>query len=1121
MTPTDGSFTITLDPHSIYSLTTTTGQKKAAAAPPTPSDFPPYYSDDFEGYAVNDTPKYFSDQSGGFEVAKRADGNGKCLRQVITQKGIEWALNPYPETFIGNTNWTDYEVSSDVYIEDSGFVTVFGRLGNKRSWKAAQPNGYWLKVDDKGSWELNADSKMLASGTVTFSANTWHSLKLKFSGSNIMALIDGLLVANARDIQYSCGMAGVGSGWNKAQFDNFQVSPFTGPQPKPRHDPGFVNLAKGKKATVSSQFSDEYSADKAVDGDSTTTRWCSAPGTGAGQWLEIDFGTDVTFDTVVTREYRGFITTYKIQYWNGSDWADAYVGGSMEDPSPKLDTFPPVTARKIRRLMTSTSGVYSSVSVWELEVYNTTSAPPAKTVPDWENPEMIGRNKEPPHCTLIPYPDTATALKATCEASPFYKSLNGSWKFNWVRKPADRPMDFYRPNYDVADWDDIAVPSNWELKGYGIPIYTNVTHPFYPENPNPPHIPHDYNPVGSYRTEFTVPDNWKGRQIFLHFDGVKSAFYLWLNGKKVGYSQGSMTPAEFNITKYLRKGKNTLAAEVYRWCDASYVEDQDTWRLSGIYRDVYLFSTPAVHLRDFFVRCDLDEQYRDATLKVTAKFKNYSDSSTDAHTLEVTLLDDDGNAVGTDPLMVTRVKGMAGGHKRVVNLEAKLDNPRKWTAETPNLYTVLLTLKNPKGKVIEVERCNFGFREVEIKDAQLFVNGVSIKVKGVNRHEHDPDYGFTVPISRMIQDIKLIKQANMNMVRTSHYPNAPVWYELCDKYGIYLMDEANMESHAISYGLNRLPGSDPKWRAASVDRMASVVERDKNHASVIFWSLGNEAGHGDNIKAMAEYARKNDPTRLLQCRQMNSAVDTDNLSYQTVEWCINWTKENPDRPYLMEEYAYARGNAVGNLQEYQTAIETHKNFVGALIWDWADKGLREFSPDGKMFWAYGGDYGPPGIPSDGTMICDGIVGSDRKPDPEYYEVKKVYQYIKAEPVDLAAGKVRVHNKYDFLGLDFVNIFWELTADGKVIQNGSLPKISLSPKQKQDVTVPFKKPLLKPGTEYWLKISFALAEDTLWADRGHVVAWDQFKVPFCVLSSVENIDNMPTLELQQSDEAWCH
>jgi beta-galactosidase len=741
-------------------------------------------------------------------------------------------------------------------------------------------------------------------------------------------------------------------------------------------------------------------------------------------------------------------------------------------------------------------------------------------LPDWENPEMIGLNKEPPHCTLIPCLDEKTALTGTLESSPFYKSLNGKWKFNWVKKPAHRPKEFYKPEYNVSDWNDITVPGNWELQGHDIPIYTNVSYPFNPTNPTPPYIPNDYNPVGSYRTDFTVPEAWKDRQIFLHFDGVKSAFYLWVNGQKVGYSEESTTPAEFNVTKYLKKDTNVLAAEVYRWCDGSYVEDQDTWRLSGIYRDVYLFSTPQVHLRDFFVRCDLDGEYRHAMLKVTAKVRNYSAGPALDHTIEVSLLNPDGKPVGKNPLMTAKTGTIVAGTDAVLEMQAEVKNPKKWSAEIPNLYIIMLALKDSSARTIEVERCNFGFRKVEVKDGQILVNGVPTIFKGVNRHEHDPDYGFTVPVSRMIQDIKLIKQANMNIVRTSHYPNQPIWYELCDKYGLYLMDEADMESHGISYGLNKLPGSDPKWTAASISRMASVVQRDKNHPSVIFWSLGNEAGFGSNIKAMADYARSVDPTRLLQYRQMNSVVDTDNLSYQTVEWCIDWAKEHPTRPYLMEEYAYARGNAVGDLQEYQDAFESYKNLCGALIWDWADKALRKFDENGKMFWAYGGDYGPPGTPSDGTMVCNGIVGPDRDPEPEYYEVKKVYQYVKGEPVDLAAGKISIRNKYDFLSLDFLNVTWELTVDGKVIQQGSLPKMALPPKQAQTITIDFKKPQVTAGAEYHLKVIFTLADDTSWADKGHIVAWDQFKLPFDAPESpAEKIEAMPELKLDESDDAF--
>ena len=743
-----------------------------------------------------------------------------------------------------------------------------------------------------------------------------------------------------------------------------------------------------------------------------------------------------------------------------------------------------------------------------------TAALAAAAVPDWENPRVFSVNKEPAHCTLMPYPDTDTALLGTREASPFHKSLNGKWKFHWVSKPDDRPKDFYKLDYDVGSWSKINVPGNWELQGYGIPIYVNVGYPFSPDrSSNPPHIPHDNNPVGSYRTEFQVPADWQGRQVFLHFDGVRSAFYLWINGKKVGYSQGSRTPAEFNITKYLRSGKNVLAAEVYRYSDGSYLEDQDTWRLSGIFRDVYLFSTPQVHLRDFFVRCDLDEKYQDASLMVTAKVSNWSDEDAASHTIEVCLLDADHKSVGKAPFMQGKLEPVKAGEEAVIDFKkADVANPLKWTAETPNLYTVLLTLKDASGNIVEVERCNFGFRKIELKGGQMLVNGVPILIKGVNRHENDPDTGYYVTVESMTKDIKLMKQNNINAVRTCHYANDPKWFDLCNHYGIYLVNECNLESHGVR---EWLPKSLPEWKNACVDRMASIVERDKNHPSVVIWSLGNEAGFGDNFKAMAEHAKKVDPTRLVQYAEADEDPITDIVCpmYVKIEGLIEYASKEHRRPMILCEYAYSRGNATGNFQDYWDVFESHKHLQGGFIWDWADKSLRAFDCEGKMFWTYGGDYGPSGTPSDGSMVSNGIVGPDRDPEPELYEVKKVYQYIKAEPIDLSSGKIRIRNKYDFLTLDFVDIYWELTLDDEVLQKGSLPKMSLAPKQQKEVTIPLQEPALKAGAEYWLKIIFALAEDTLWADRGHIVAWDQFKLPYlCPAVGAEDIETMPQLKL---------
>ena len=436
------------------------------------------------------------------------------------------------------------------------------------------------------------------------------------------------------------------------------------------------------------------------------------------------------------------------------------------------------------------------------------------TVPDWENPEMVGRNKEPAHCTLVPYPNTAMALQGKREASPFYKSLNGNWKFNWVRKPADRPRDFYKPDYDVSGWKEIPVPANWQMHGYGRPIYLNVRFPF---PSNPPHIPHEYNPVGSYRRSFVIGPEWKDRQVFIHFDGVKSAFYLWVNGQKIGYSQGSMTPAEFNITKYIKTGENTLAAEVYRWSDGSYIEDQDMWRLSGIYRNVHLFSTPRVHIRDFFVRCSLDEQYKDGIVRVRPKLVAFTNENLKGWTVEAQLYDAQNNPVFTAPLKkqalaILNEKYPQRDNVKFALMEAGVTNPKKWSDEQPNLYTFVLTLKDANGNIVETESCKVGFRKVQIKGGQLLINGQSVKLFGVNRHEHDPDHGRAIPLSRMIQDIKLLKQNNINAVRTSHYPDDPRWYELCDKYGIYLIDEANLESHGLKGYLSNVP----TWHTAFV-----------------------------------------------------------------------------------------------------------------------------------------------------------------------------------------------------------------------------------------------------------------------------------------------------------------
>jgi beta-galactosidase len=750
----------------------------------------------------------------------------------------------------------------------------------------------------------------------------------------------------------------------------------------------------------------------------------------------------------------------------------------------------------------------------------TTATPEAAQVYDWENPQMIGRNKEPAHCTLLPYPGAESALRGGRDDSPFHKSLNGNWKFHWVPKPADRPTEFYKVDYDVSDWDEIPVPSNWQLQGYGIPRYLNVRYVFPPD---PPHIPHDDNPVGSYRREFEIPGDWQGRQVFIHFDGVKSAFYLWINGQEVGYSQGGMTPAEFNITKYLRPGKNVLAAEVYCWSDGSYLECQDMWRFAGIYRDVYLFSTPPVHMRDFSLRCDLDDQYRNATLHAIVALTNYADHAAGSHTVELTLLDPDGAPVGERPLASATMDEIAGKGEGRIESTADVTNPLKWTAETPNLYIVLLTLKDADGKIVEVERCNFGFRKIEIKDARLLLNGVPILLKGVDRHEHDPDTGRYVSRERMVQDIELMKRRNINCVRTSHYPNDPKWYDLCDRYGIYVVDEANIESHGMGYDWDRTLGNKPEWELAHVDRTVRMVERDKNHPCVIIWSLGNEAGPGCNFEATSKAVRALDKTRPIHYERYNEVADIDSTMYPSVEALRRIGEQESEKPFFVCEYAHAMGNAVGNLREYWEVFEAYPRLIGGCIWDWVDQGLRKpteqpLGPDTSRRWyyAYGGDYGDE--PNDANFCCNGLILPDRQITPKLLEVKKVYQYIGFEPEDLESGKILIRNKYAFTNLDSFDINWSLSEDARIIQQGSLPPIDLDPGSETTLVVPFERPELKAGAECFLRLSFHLCEDSLYAKKGYEIGCEQFALPFPVPpNAVADIGAMSDVRVDDSGD----
>jgi beta-galactosidase len=721
---------------------------------------------------------------------------------------------------------------------------------------------------------------------------------------------------------------------------------------------------------------------------------------------------------------------------------------------------------------------------------------------DWENEQVIGINKELGHSTYVPYANIPQALADYANDSPFYQCLNGTWKFNWVKSPDLRPVDFYKPDFNVSYWDNIEVPSNWQMKGYGKPFYTAHIYPF---TKSPPYVmkpvPADWmnseipNPVGSYRRNFVVPDNWDGHEIYLHFAGVQSAMYVWVNGKKVGYSEGSMTPAEFDITPYLIKGNNTLAVEVYCWSDGSYLECQDFWRLGGIFRDVFLFAVPGMHIRDFFVESDLNEDFTSAKLKTNLIFENKGYKG--AVLVEGYLLKDGQTYSGEKPVFVSQLKA-SEVPKKTSDLATEVDvnHPALWSAEIPNLYQFIFVLKNTSGETLEVIATPFGFRKIEIKDSQLWVNGKSVKLKGVNRHEFDPVNGFAISYEKMLTDILLLKQFNINTVRTSHYPNHPDFNKLCDRYGIYLIDEANIETHGMGYGKESL-AHDEHWQKAYVDRVMSMVHRDKNHPAVIIWSLGNESGAGVNFNACKKELKKIDSIRPVHYSLYNEIADIESSMYTKLDTLAKRGAEVNPKPFLMCEYSYAIGNAVGNFQEYWDIIEKYKRLIGGCIWDWVDKGIQKEIPGkkGEYFYAYGGDFDD--RPTDFNIALNGLTTPDRTITPKLEEVKKVYQYITIRPIDILNGKISIKNKYQFINLQKFDLTWELSCNGAISQAGMPDPLRLEPGDSTEVLIPFNKPQLKAGSEYFLKVIFKLRTDELWASRGHVVAWEQMSLPFVV------------------------
>jgi len=745
---------------------------------------------------------------------------------------------------------------------------------------------------------------------------------------------------------------------------------------------------------------------------------------------------------------------------------------------------------------------------------------------EWESADSIEQNKENGHIISIPYDNIDQAYSEG--DSSYVKSLNGEWRFYWAINPSKRPQKFYELNFNASDWDRLDVPANWQMKGYGIPIYTNVKYPYSVRTKKIPNIDPNYNPVGSYLQKFTVPSTWSEREVILHFSGVKSAFYVWVNGTYVGYSQGSMTPAEFNVTKVLKCGdenENVIAVEVYRWSDGSYLEGQDMWRLSGIYRDVMLYAVSKISIKDYFIYSELDDSYNDAILNIHMKITNSTIFKFQNLKIEVYM---------EKTLLIEKYLDLDAEKTEKVLLQSKIIKPKKWSAEIPNLYRILLVLRDRNGHNYDIHASNFGFRKIEIKEAKLLINGCSIKLKGVNHHDFDPVSGNVISKERLLEDILILKQNNINAVRTSHYPKSSFFYDLCDRFGIYVLDEANVETH----GLGDIPSI---FEKAAVDRMVRMVECDKNHPCIIMWSLGNESGfnkivHGKMKKATLSI----DQTRPIHYESdlnldLSDVFSTMYSTPQEVE-AIGQFKKIPrgwfsrlipilgkklppakyrDKPFILCEYAHAMGNSLGNFQKYMDVFEKYPNCIGGFIWDFVDQGILQKSKDGREFWVYGGYFGDK--PNDGNFCINGIVRPDRSPNPALYEVKKVYQNVKVHPINMTEGKILIVNKYFFITLDYLfEGFWYIIEDGKTILEGYLSNLDILPQEIKEYTVNFQTLSFKQDSEYFLNFEFKLKEDFIWGKKGEILAWDQLPLaPKQIRKEIFiSSPNLPSLQMKE-------
>lgn len=709
----------------------------------------------------------------------------------------------------------------------------------------------------------------------------------------------------------------------------------------------------------------------------------------------------------------------------------------------------------------------------------------------WQNPQVNEMNREPMHAHFTPFTNEANALKQRAlpadvrfDVNPATErriTLDGTWKFLFSKNNDLCPKDFHKPGFSTRKWSKIEVPGSWELQGFDAPIYTDTRYPF---PPNPPYVPTDYNPVGAYIREFTVPASWEGMDIFLNFEGVESAYYVWVNGELAGYAEDSRLPSHFNITHLLKKGNNKLAVKVFRYSDGSYLEGQDYWKYSGIERSVYLYARPQSRVKDFRMTAELINNYKDGELKLDV----FLHRPKAGETVEVKVMD-------KDKVIYDRKKSITSATDTLFTQQQVFTNARAWNAETPNTYTLVVSTFDAQGKPQESFTHLFGFRTVEMMNGMQMINGQAVLFKGVNRHEHDPHKGRTITVGSMIHDIQLMKQFNLNGVRNCHYPNNYAWYELCTEFGLYMVDEANIESHGMMFHKDETLANYPDWEVPFMQRMSRMIARDRNYSAIVTWSMGNESGYGKHFETLYDYTKKIDPTRPVQYEGggYNSKSDIYCPMYARIWRLRQHVNQRDARPMILCEYAHAMGNSVGNFQDYWDLIYKYDQLQGGFIWDWVDQTFAIKDENQRDIWAFGGDMGFVGVVNDSNFCANGLVAADRTPHPHIYEVKKVLQYIHFEPLAFTPNKIKVTNWHDFIGLEGYTLHWAVECDGKTVQNGEMDFPKIAPRNSANIELPLKA-LPADGKEYFLTLRAFTKHEAPLVPKGHEVAIEQWELP---------------------------